>query len=130
MSFNKVYVDDRTVVDACPRRLASVWDFWLQWSRSAGLVENTLKSWVAGASAKQVCRLKACFPPDRVVKVVQALGASTYTTPRALTEQEAKRGQAAKTTLALLSCVGMHLRQFLGAAKVFAMSKASHVTAL
>ena len=40
VSFNKVYVDDRTVVDACPRRLASVWDFWLQWSRSAGLVES------------------------------------------------------------------------------------------
>ncbi|CAE7207010.1 unnamed protein product, partial [Symbiodinium sp. CCMP2592] len=125
-SFTKVYVDDRTVVDACPRRLACVWDLWLQWSRRAGLVENTLKSWAAGASAKQVADLKACFPADRVVKVVQALGASTYTTPRALTEQEAKRGQATRTTLALLSCVGMHLRQYLGTAKVFAMSKANY----
>ena len=60
-----------------------------------------------------------------MVKVVQALGANTYAAPRALTEEAVKRGQAAKSTLALLSCVGMGLRQFLGSAKVFAMTKAN-----
>ena len=89
----------------------------------ASLECRGLKTWVTGVTAKQRDRLRQVFPPDRVVRVVQTLGACTYGTPRALTPEELKRGQSARTTLALLSCVGMGLRQFLAAAKVFAMTK-------
>ncbi|CAJ1446551.1 unnamed protein product [Effrenium voratum] len=125
LPYTKVYVDDRTAVSASPAQLVDTWQRWQAWSAEAGLVENNLKTWVTGVTAKQRDRLRQVFPPDRVVRVVQTLGACTYGTPRALTPEELKRGQRARTTLALLSCVGMGLRQFLAAAKVFAMTKAN-----
>ena len=80
---------------------------------------------MTGATAKHLEHLRKYFPLDRVVPVVQALGASTYSDPRALTVDEKSREDRACSTLSLLTCVGMNLRHFLSPAKVFAMTKAN-----
>ena len=119
-----VYMDDRTIISADPRRVLDGVCDWESWSETVGLEENSVKTQLVGKNEAGAEELRREIPAkelagweEKVVRMADVLGVTLKQTEAKAEMSEKEKGRIAKfrdaiATLRIVPC-GRRMKQTL-----------------
>lgn len=123
-SHTKIYMDDRTFVDADYQRCLDRASAWHHWSATVGLLENSDKAQALAKTKAWSTQLQHDRPNWAQEKTMKVLGTSLRARPAKNTAEEEHRLTAAISRCKLLGCLPVSWRRKLELYKVFVVPKA------